>query len=70
MKCNSINDVADICKSIWSIIAEWQGQEKPEEECINYMTVMWKGIFNGDMKVGGNPKATYVMIPFEIYDKN
>lgn len=69
MKCNSINDVADICKGIWSIIAEWQEQDKPEEECIKYMTGMWKAAFSSNQDASGK-EAKFVRIPFEIYDRN
>lgn len=65
VKCTNINDVEDICKGIWSIIAEWQGRDKPEESCIKYMTAMWKAAFKANEK-----EAKFVRIPFEIYDKD
>lgn len=57
--CKNKSDVKDICTAIWSIIAEWQGKDKPEEGCIKYMTAMWEAAFSKGVK--------QVKIPFELF---
>jgi len=69
VKCTSPNDVEDICRGIWSVIAEWQGRDKPEESMIKYMTSMWKNAFLAQND-GHQKKASFVRIPFEIYDND
>lgn len=60
--CKSKSNIKDICTGIWSIIAEWQGRDKPEQDCIKYMTAMWESAW--DSQEG----TKEIRIPFDLYE--
>lgn len=59
--CKKKSDIKNICTGIWSIVAEWQGRDKPEENCIKYMTSMWENAWDS------RKDNKEVKIPFELF---
>lgn len=59
--CKTRSDIKNICTGIWSIIAEWQGRDKPEENCIKYMTAMWESAWDSQKD------TKEISIPFDLY---
>lgn len=60
--CKRRADIKEVCKGIWSIIAEWQGRDKPEENCIKYMTALWESAWDSQKD------TKEVKIPFDLFD--